>query len=115
MNVDLTFLEQFANGDKAKMAKYISIFLRSAPAMLNTIEAKFAENDLPGLRTAAHSLKPQITYMGIREMETVVKRIEHIAGENSNIEQLPTLVAELKVGVEDAFLLLQAELTKLSA
>ncbi len=114
MSVDLSFLEQFAAGDKAKMAKYISIFLKSAPAMLGNIVSKQADGDWDGLRTAAHALKPQISYMGIKEMEHLIKTIEHNAGERNDLDKLPTMVAELKTGVEEAFHILQTELEKLN-
>jgi hypothetical protein len=42
-----------------------------------------------GLRGTAHALKPQITYMGIKGGEDLIKGIENLAGTKSNVEKLP--------------------------
>ena len=46
------------------------------------------------LRAAAHSLKPQITYMGIKRGEDLVKSIEHMAAEKRDVEKLPAMLDE---------------------
>jgi HPt (histidine-containing phosphotransfer) domain-containing protein len=111
--IDLTFLSSFAGGDKAKMAKYIGIFMKSFPGLLQMLETKLEAADYPGVRTAAHSLKPQITYMGIKSLEDLVKTIEHTAGSATELDQLPSRIATLKAGILDAAKELEQELAKL--
>lgn len=92
--VDLSFLETFTSGNRDKMKKYISMFLQLCPTSLNNMKAHVEKQDYDALRATAHAIKPQITYMGIKEGETLVKSIEHNAATNTAVESLPGMVAE---------------------
>lgn len=111
--IDLSFLQQFSGGDKAKMSKYIGMFLKSYPSALQAIDDKLAAQDWSGLRTAAHSLKPQLNYMGAKTMQELAKEIEYSAGEGKDLEKLPGMVSDLKKGVVQVAALLEAELAKM--
>ena len=92
--IDLTFLQSFTGGNKEKIAKYINLFLQACPEQLARMNEKLAEKDYPGVRAAAHTLKPQVIYMGMKRGEEMVKRIESMAGEQRDVDQLPGLLAE---------------------
>lgn len=100
---DLTFLTSFAGGDKEKIKKYVNLFLNHAPAMMQTIEQHLSGKDYASLKTTAHALKPQITYMGIKTGEDLIKQIEHHAGENTNLDALPGQIARLKGILDQAY------------
>ncbi|MFM2136459.1 MAG: hypothetical protein RL021_1859 [Bacteroidota bacterium] len=91
---DLTFLQGFAGGNADKMKKYISMFLQLCPASLDKMKNALDASDYDGLRAAAHALKPQISYMGIKGGEPLVKDIEHLAGTKTETEKLPQLLAD---------------------
>ena len=91
---DLTFLQSFTGGNKDKIVKYINLFLQACPDQLGKMNGCLAEKDYPGLRAAAHTLKPQVIYMGMKKGEEQVKRIESMAGEQRDVEQLPALLSE---------------------
>ncbi len=90
---DLDFLQNFTGNDTARMRKYVSMFLGSAPAEMNAIRQSLAGQDWNALRAAAHSLKPQMVYMGVKSGEELLKTIEHDAG-NTVIDRLPELVEQ---------------------
>ncbi len=92
--IDLTFLQSFTGGSKEKMAKYIGIFLQMCPAQLEAMKKHLDEADYDSLRATAHSLKPQITYMGIKGGEEKIKKIEKHAAEKFEVEELPQMVTE---------------------
>jgi HPt (histidine-containing phosphotransfer) domain-containing protein len=100
---DLTFLTSFAGGNKEKISKYVNLFLRHAPAMVGQIEQHLASKDYAALRTAAHALKPQISYMGITSAEGLIKEIEANAGEQKNLDALPGQVEKLKGILSEAY------------
>jgi HPt (histidine-containing phosphotransfer) domain-containing protein len=110
---DLTFLSSFAGGDKAKMAKYSGIFMKSYLGLLQMLETKLEATAYPGVRTAAHSLKAQITYMGIKSLEELVKTIQHTPSSATELDQLPSRIATLKAGILEATKELEQELAKL--
>ena len=91
---DLTFLQTFTGGNKEKIIKYVNLFLNACPEQIEKMKARLAEQDYPGLRAAAHSLKPQVIYMGMKKGEDMIKRIEQMAGEQKDVDQLPALLSE---------------------
>jgi signal transduction histidine kinase/DNA-binding response OmpR family regulator len=92
---DRAFLRQFTGGKAEKMDKYIGMFLENAPRLLKNIDDALAANDLPALRIAAHSLKPQLTYMGVKEEYSNIFLIEQTAGEAGHSGRLPALIGNL--------------------
>ena len=93
---DLTFLQSFTGGNKDKINKYINIFLQMCPGQLDAMHSLLQSQNYDGLRATAHSLKPQITYMGIKSGEGLIKTIEQYAGEKSNVDQLPELLSTFR-------------------
>jgi len=94
--IDLTFLQGFTKGDNAKMKKYISMFLDIAPKSITDMETMNQEKRYDELKVVAHSLKPQVSYMGIKHLETNIKEIELFAGSKTNTEQLADKIAYFK-------------------
>lgn len=114
VNIDLTFLRTFTKEDPEKIKKYIGMFLRIAPEAIQQMETYLATQDYDALKVNAHSLKPQISYMGIKELEQTIKEIEYQAGSKSNVDQLPDKIASFKSGCEEAYILLKAEVEKIN-
>lgn len=100
---DLSFLKNFTGGDNEKVKKYVSMFLSRAPEQLTAIKSDLASADYSSLKVNAHSLKPQLGYMGIKSLETDIKNIEHFAESGTNTEQLPALVANVETTLQQAF------------
>jgi HPt (histidine-containing phosphotransfer) domain-containing protein len=92
---DRAFLRQFTGHKTDKMEKYIGMFLENAPRLLRNIDEALAASDLPALRIAAHSLKPQLTYMGVKEELSHIFLIEQTAGEAGHLGKLPALIKNL--------------------
>ena len=89
---NLSFLSNFAAGDTARMKKYIGMFLQIAPQQMQKIRTALAASDWDGVRANAHSLKPQITYMGINGGDVLIKKIEDDASSRTNLGELPAVV-----------------------
>lgn len=101
--IDLSFLKSFSGGSSEKMNKYINMFLQHAPVLVNAMEENLAKQDWPSLRSSAHSLKPQISYMGIKQAEELIKSIEYNAGEKTNLDILPAQIDTLKEILSKAY------------
>ncbi len=100
---DMQFLMQFTNNNEEKMKKYIGMFLENGPRLLTNIQQGLANKDYPAVKIAAHSMKPQLSYMGVKEDVSHIFLIEQTAGESAHFERLPTLVANLHRVCEQAF------------
>lgn len=91
---DLTFLQSFTGGNPEKMKKYMNMFIEMCPGQLTLMSDHLKNGNYDQLRAAAHSLKPQITYMGIKRGEGLVKSIEQMAAEKRDVDQLPAMLDE---------------------
>ncbi|RYE25223.1 MAG: tetratricopeptide repeat protein [Sphingobacteriales bacterium] len=100
---DMHFLHQFTSGNSEKMNKYVNMFLENGPRLLTNIEQALLNKDYPSVKIAAHSLKPQLSYMGVKEEVSKIFIIEQTAGEAAHQHRLPEFVANLKRVCEKAF------------
>lgn len=105
---DMQFLKQFTSGNEEKMHKYIGMFLENGPRLLANVKNGLETKDFPSIKIAAHSLKPQLSYMGVKEDVSHIFLIEQTAGEAAHFEKLPPLVANLERVCEKAFAELRA-------
>lgn len=110
---DLAFLTGFTKGDQAKMKKYINMFLDIAPKSVADMERYNAEKKFDELKVVAHSLKPQVSYMGIKHLETTIKEIELFAGSKTNTDALPEKISYFKAECAKACEELSAAASKL--
>ncbi len=99
---DMQFLTQFTGGKQEKISKYVTMFLENAPVLLAKLQNALELKDYNGMKIAAHSLKPQMSYMGIKEDVSHVSLIEQTAGE-AHFERLPELVSILERVCDKAF------------
>jgi HPt (histidine-containing phosphotransfer) domain-containing protein len=93
---DMTFLQSFTGGNQDKINKYINIFLQIYPKNIEDMKAHLSNGDYDRLRATAHSLKPQITYMGIKGGADLIQKIEKNAGERIDVENLPAVLDEFQ-------------------
>ena len=77
--IDLDYLERFCKGDRERMEKYIRMYLDASPGLFADLAAKAAAGDVDGLALAAHSLRPQVNYMGAHQVFETLTRIEQNA------------------------------------
>lgn len=100
---DMNFLNQFTGGNPEKRKKYVAMFLDNGPKLLEKIKQAMQQQDYVSLKVAAHSLKPQLSYMGVKEEVSNIFLIEQSAGESAHRENLPQLVAHLEYLCQKAF------------
>lgn len=105
---DMQFLRGFTGGNEDKIRKYVGMFLENGPRLLEQVETSMSNKDFPTLKIAAHSLKPQLSYMGVKEEVSHIFLIEQTASEVSNSERLLPLVRNLRRVCEQAFRELRA-------
>jgi signal transduction histidine kinase/CheY-like chemotaxis protein/HPt (histidine-containing phosphotransfer) domain-containing protein len=100
---NIRFLQSFAGEDIEKQKKYIRLFLGSAPTLVKQLQDAVEANDYSGIRNAAHTLKTQFNYMGIREEQSHVQELERLAAQQSGIEQIRILAANLSKLTDQAY------------
>ncbi|MBL7710989.1 MAG: response regulator, partial [Chitinophagaceae bacterium] len=100
---DMNFLQQFTSKDVAKQDKYIRMFLDNAPKLLAQLHEGLNKQDFGMIKIAAHSLKPQLSYMGVSEDVSNVFMLEQSAGETAHYQWVPELVAHVEKVCHKAF------------
>ena len=109
---DMAFLNSFTGGNREKIAKYVNMFLQICPGQLEAMTKHLATGNYDQLEGAAHALKPQITYMGIRSGEDLIKKIEKFAEEKHEVEKLPSMLDEFRTICNNAMPELKEEINK---
>jgi HPt (histidine-containing phosphotransfer) domain-containing protein len=109
-SIDLDYLERFCKGDKGRMERYIRMYLEAAPSLFQQLMDKATEGDAEGLAIAAHSLRPQVNYMGAQRLFDLLTAIETCARQQGAdacgplVAQLPGsnegVMAELRSALE---------------
>ncbi len=88
--VDLALLNKVTKGDKKKLKQYINLYLQVASETFEKMERNLTNQDWEQLRIHAHSLKPQMDYIGNSALKTALIDIEKaiIAGEVFEVHEL---------------------------
>ncbi len=100
---NMEFLKQFTGARPEKMQKYINMFLENAPKLMTSLTQGLEKKDYAAVKIAAHSLKPQLSYMGVKEEMSHILLIEQSAGSSAHYERIPALVEQLKLVCEKAY------------
>ena len=87
---DLSFLYKFTKGNETKIKRYIKMYLSIAPDIFDRMKADIESQNWADLAINAHSLKPQVDYMGIPELKETLVEIENKV-KNNEIESLKNL------------------------
>lgn len=86
---NLNFLRDFAEGDEARMRKYIGIYLKLLPKNMQRIEQAKSEANHELLVKVLHSMRPHLNYMGMKESAELAASIENAVREDRNQEFVP--------------------------
>lgn len=100
---DMNFLRHFTKEDHAKQNKYIHMFLENAPKLLAQLHEGLANNDYEMIKISAHSLKPQLSYMGVVEEVSNVFMLEQSAGQTAHHSLIPQLIENVERVCHKAF------------
>lgn len=100
---DRNFLKAFTGGNAEKMDKYINMFLENASKLMVVLDQALAEGDYAAIKIAAHSLKPQLSYMGVKEEVSHIFVIEQAAGSPAHHATLPAQIERLHKVCNKAF------------
>ncbi|GGK70939.1 response regulator [Rufibacter glacialis] len=113
VQVDLTYLENFANGNVEFMRDILQLFIDQTPGLVQELARAVSLSNWAETRTLAHKIKPSIALVGIQELEELNTTIEQSALNRTNMENLPMLVQQMVTLVTQSIQQLQAELENL--
>lgn len=100
---NMDFLNGLTKGNEEKINKYKSMFLLNAPKLLNDIKTGIENDDYELVKIAAHSLKPQLGYMGVAEEVSNIYLLEKSAAERAHQHFIKPLIENLERVLEKCF------------
>ncbi|WP_205503269.1 hybrid sensor histidine kinase/response regulator [Rufibacter psychrotolerans] len=113
VEIDLTYLENFANGNVEFMQDILQLFIEQTPGLVQEMARAVSLGNWPETRTIAHKIKPSLSLVGIKPLEDLNATIEQAALYRTNTEQLPALVQQLVTLVGHSIKQLKKELAHL--
>jgi CheY-like chemotaxis protein len=75
-HVDLTYLQDFCEGDKTKMQKYIRIFLESVPVFISKLNVAMTAFDPEEIASQVHGFKTKFIMMGMERARLLAAQLE---------------------------------------
>jgi len=111
--INLTFLNAFTSGNSALQSHLIQKFVDATPSAIADVKSQLAAGLLHDLSRTAHSLKPQLSYMGIENCLEEIKQIEHCEQEQIETTKLADLIKQVENSCTTAIEELKTELEKL--
>jgi signal transduction histidine kinase/response regulator RpfG family c-di-GMP phosphodiesterase len=109
---DLTFLEEFAEGNKDRMKKYIQLYLKLLPDNIKKIAAANDAANHVELVKVIHAMRPHLKYMGMEQASILAAQIEHNVHEVVNLDEIEqmanTILADCKLSQQELESLLAA-------
>jgi HPt (histidine-containing phosphotransfer) domain-containing protein len=93
----MAFLRDFCDGDEVQMRHFIQKFLDQYPLEIKRLEDALEQDDREALYQAAHSFKPQMEFVGLKNASTLSARLEQGARSGSSIGELSELVSQTKL------------------
>jgi len=74
--LDLTYLNEFCEGNPIRIKKYIDIFLESAPILIEKLNGSISDMDPSTIANQIHGFKTKWLMMGMKEAGEVATKIE---------------------------------------
>ena len=102
---NLAYLERFCEGDKARMEKYIGMFVSTAPLLATKVNTAFETNDFEEIANQVHGFKTKWIMMGMTQTKDLAIKLENLCREGSEVkligETLKLLVTYLELAVKE--------------
>lgn len=78
-DLDLSLLNEIADGSDDFIIESIDMFLSNTPGLLETISAGLTNADWPAVASAAHILKSNVGFFGMSVTQALMQEIEIMA------------------------------------
>ena len=95
-HTDLTYLRTLSNGDNGFIKEMLSLFIAQTPDILTRMTNYLNMQDWQALSSAAHKMKPSIMFVGLKEIEEDLKKVEDYSAERINTEAIAPMLARIK-------------------
>jgi signal transduction histidine kinase/CheY-like chemotaxis protein len=99
---NLDYLTKFCEGDRARMKKYIDMFLASTPTLIEKIKIAMQNNDHAEVAGQMHGYKTKFMMMGMTAAQELASEIEIRCLHGSSTDSISSMLQNLIQQVETA-------------
>ena len=85
-NLDLSYLQDVANGSNEFMIEMMEMFLKQTPGYFEQLDQLIKDENWPVVADISHKIKPSLTFMGIESARVSLDEIEHNARNYTSIQ-----------------------------
>lgn len=93
---DLRFLNDFCQGNEEQVQYFLGKFIRQLPVEMERMESAFASGNSEQVYQVAHSFRPQLDFVGLKEYSILLLEIEKGAKQNEPLTRLMELFQQIK-------------------
>jgi PAS domain S-box-containing protein len=111
--INLKFLEKETLNEATVLVLLIELFFKDLKEYMQLLEIKVKERDWQTLYKATHKIKPSISMFGITKLEPVIFALEKIFKEETDLENIDSLVRKCKTIIVNVKRELKVELKTL--
>jgi PAS domain S-box-containing protein len=112
--IDLAYLNTRTKSNPVLMMEMISLYLEQTPPLIKAMNKGFATKDWISLHDAMHKMIPSFTIIGIsNDYVNKAKRVQDFSNNQTQMEDIQTIVTEIAVVCEQACRELEVELIRL--
>ncbi|HEX2396017.1 MAG TPA: Hpt domain-containing protein [Bacteroidales bacterium] len=94
MLYDLATLRNLSNNDEAFIVDMLQTFKRTSPPIMERMEKYISENKIEAVGREAHKMIPGVSFLGAKELQEVLIKIEESAKNASDNEYIHSMVTE---------------------
>ena len=101
-DLDLTYLNEVADGSDEFIIETIGMFLEQAPEIIDILNAAIEARDWPTAANYAHKLKPNLGIFGMVRSQELFREIEFASkGESPNYDTIAPKLVEAKTYITE--------------
>jgi HPt (histidine-containing phosphotransfer) domain-containing protein len=97
---DLTFLNKISGGDPTFIREMVDTFREVAPEFLQKAEQYLKSNSIDSLSKETHRFIPGVSFLGARELENDLLKIEEYTKKREKLEEVPDLLNSASIKIK---------------
>jgi HPt (histidine-containing phosphotransfer) domain-containing protein len=95
MLYDLGTLRTLSNNDETFILDMLQTFKRTSPPILQRMEEFVQSNKFEAVGREAHKMIPGVSFLGAKQLQEVLVKIEESAKSGEGLEFMPDMVADV--------------------
>ncbi len=101
-NVNLDYLHELSGGDQDFMRELMTMFMDQMPENIANLQRYSQDKSFSDLKSLAHKMKSAVGLIGIPKLQELLSELQNISGQQTEIEKIPAMVAQVAAISEKA-------------